>query len=291
MALASGFVLVTAAVLGVTHALEPDHVAGISAVTSESDSSRHATLAGGAFGAGHAVVVGVWVALWSVFDGLGVVPPWVGAVGTALVAVVLATLAGGLTLAALRRLIHRHDHTHDTGTHDHTHDTGTHEHTHDAETQEHTHDAETQEHTHDAETLEHTHDTGTQEQTHDVGTHAHYHVHVPFGIHDEHGHDHGHGGSEYLKMGVLGALFTLSPPVSMIAFLATVVPTVDAAVIWLAVGVYSLTIVLGMGVIGSGVSHVTSRLEQYGDRVHAALQLGTAGLLVVVAAHLVSTIV
>lgn len=224
-------IFASAFLLGVTHALEPDHVAGISAVATGSGDSRVGTLTGSAFGAGHAVLVVVWVGLWYVLDGLGVVPAWMDGVGTTLVAVLLATFAIYLGVAGVRRLVHRHEHTHD----DHTH--------------------------------------------------AHYHVHIPFVPHADTAHGHDHTAAGYLRMGVLGALFTLSPPVSMIAFLATVQPVAGELVVWSAIAVYSVTIVAAMASIGFGVGRAAGRLERHGARVHGALQLVTAIVLFGVAVH------
>lgn len=63
---------------------------------------------------------------------------------------------------------------------------------------------------------------------HGDGFHIHYHVHLQVLIrpsttdrsenHARYAHD--HGIVEYLKIGTVGALFTLSPPVAMIAFIS-----------------------------------------------------------------------
>ncbi|MEF8855193.1 MAG: hypothetical protein V5A24_06860, partial [Haloarculaceae archaeon] len=90
----------------------------------------------------------------------------------------------------------------------------------------------------------------------------------------------------YLKMGVLGALFTLSPPLSMIAFLASIQAVVGGTLLWTAVGVYSVTIVLGMAVLGAGVGRLADTIGRYGDRAHTAMQLLTGLVLSAVAIHL-----
>lgn len=232
MAAPGASVVVSAALLGVTHTLEPDHVAGISALATGSGETRIATLAGSAFGIGHALLVCGWVGLWYLLSGVHAVPGWMDEVGTALVAALLAVLAAFFVTAALRRVVHRHEHTHDTG------------------------------------------------------GHAHFHVHLPLGSGSDPAHEHEHTPLGYLKMGVLGALFTLSPPLSMIAFLATVHQAVGGTVVWAAVGVYSITIVLGMAALGAGAGRLSGTVARYGSRVHAGLQLATGAVLLAVALHL-----
>jgi nickel/cobalt exporter len=54
-------VLATASLLGVTHALEPDHVAGIYSLTGQYGDSRLSALAGVCFSLGHVALVVCWL--------------------------------------------------------------------------------------------------------------------------------------------------------------------------------------------------------------------------------------
>ncbi|MDY7082286.1 MAG: hypothetical protein SXQ77_07770, partial [Halobacteria archaeon] len=55
--------LTTAGALGVTHAIEPDHIVGISALTNEYSSAKISGIAGACFSAGHVLFVFVWLGL------------------------------------------------------------------------------------------------------------------------------------------------------------------------------------------------------------------------------------
>src|SRR2546421_2600836 len=118
-------------VLGLRHALEPDHVAAVSTIVSESKSLRRSSLIGTFWGLGHTVallLVGIFVialkfqisprlALWMEF----------------IVALMLILLGSRALLKSLRDYkVHVHRHTHD-GTehiHVHLHRPGEHRHGH-----------------------------------------------------------------------------------------------------------------------------------------------------------------
>jgi len=205
----------TAGLLGVTHAVEPDHVAGISSLTSEYGDARLSALVGACFSLGHVALVVAWLAIAYAVFGRTSFPPVFDAVGTVGVGVVLGLLGAAMVLGGLRRVVR-------TGEHDH----------------------------------------GDR-------THSHPHVHLP-------GLDpaaHGHGTVDYLKTGVVGALFTLSPPVSMMVFAATLFPDYGGGVVALAVCTYGVAITATMSAIGAGTGAAFGATKQVDDRVHAAVKL------------------
>ncbi|MFB6107900.1 MAG: hypothetical protein ABEJ82_03540 [Haloplanus sp.] len=190
--------LVTAGVLGVTHAVEPDHVAGISSLTSRYGDSRLSALVGACFGLGHVALVVAWLAVGYLVLGHASFPPVYESVGMLGVAVMLGFLGAAMTVGGLRSVIYAHDH----------------------------------------------------------GGETHAHVHLPFVAH---AHDHGVG--RYLTIGVVGALFTLSPPASMIAFSATLFPRYGPHVVVVAVVVYGTTMIATMSTLGAGVGAVFGAAE------------------------------
>ena len=220
--------LVTAGVLGVTHAIEPDHVAGISSLTSEYGDSRLSALAGACFSLGHVALVVAWLTVGYVLLGQTEFPALFDAVGTLGVGVVLGLLGGSMAVGGLRRVVRTDEHDH--GDH----------------------------------------------------THSHPHVHLPLpglGSHD-HDSDHGHGAVSYLKTGLVGALFTLSPPVSMLVFSSTLFPDFGATVVALAVVTYGLTITVTMSLLGAGAGALFGLTHERSAAFHGVAQL-VAGLAVV----------
>ena len=237
--------LVTAGVLGVTHAVEPDHVAGIASLTGRFGDARLSALVGACFSLGHVALVIGWLGVGSLLLRRTTFPPVFDAVGTVGVAVVLGLLGTTLAVGGLRRLRHAHTHEHDGTVHTHAHVhlplVGGHDPaTHDADAG-HDHDPAT----HDAD------DT----------------------------HDHDHTLRAYLKTGVVGALFTLSPPLSMIAFSSTLF-SADPDLVVVAVVVYAVTITVTMSALGAGAGAVFERTSRANRRVHAGVQ-ALAGVLVV----------
>ena len=224
--------LVTASVLGVTHAVEPDHVAGIASLTGRFGDARLSALVGVCFSLGHVALVVGWLGVGSVLLRQTTFPPAFDIVGSAGVAIVLGLLGTTLAVGGLRRLRHAHTHEHD----------------------------------------------GT------VRTHAH--VHLPLlGGHDpathdaDATHDHDHTLQAYLKTGVVGALFTLSPPLSMIAFSSTLF-SADPDLVVVAVVVYAVSITVTMSALGAGAGAVFERTSRTNRRVHGGVQ-ALAGVLVV----------
>lgn len=224
--------LVTASVLGVTHAVEPDHVAGIASLTGRFGDARLSALVGACFSLGHVALVVGWLGVGSVLLRQTTFPPAFDIVGSAGVAIVLGLLGTTLAVGGLRRLRHAHTHEHD----------------------------------------------GT------VRTHAH--VHLPLlGGHDpathdaDATHDHDHTLQAYLKTGVVGALFTLSPPLSMIAFSSTLF-SADPDLVVVAVVVYAVSITVTMSALGAGAGAVFERTSRTNRRVHGGVQ-ALAGVLVV----------
>lgn len=215
--------LATAGVLGVTHAIEPDHVAGISSLTAECGDSRLSALAGACFSLGHVALVAAWLAVAQFLLGRTEFPPLYDRVGTLGAGLVLGLLGAAMAVAGIRRVLRADPHDH-----------------------------------------------GDR-------THSHPHLHLPLPGFDA--HDHAHDARSYLKTGLVGALFTLSPPVSMLAFAATLLPT-GAGVVPLAVLTYAVAITATMSLLGAGVGAVFGRLGARGARFHGAAQT-VAGVVVV----------
>lgn len=219
--------MAAAGIIGVTHAIEPDHVAGISAVTDGSD-SRLSALVGACFGLGHVVLVVAWIVGAWLLLGVTTFPPVLETVGLVVVGVVLVGLSVVLGASAANRLVHRHEHRHG----------------------------------------------GT--------THAHFHLHG-LGRRRHVGHDHDHSVVEYLKAGTLGALFTLSPPVSMIVFITVVLANASVALVVPVVVAYAVSITAAMSLIGYGAGTAFRVARHRGPVVHAGLQLAVAGIVLAVA--------
>jgi len=215
--------LATAGVLGVTHALEPDHVAGISSLTSEYADSRLSALAGACFSVGHVALVVAWLAVAYALLGRTEFPPVFDAVGTVGVGVLLGVLGAAMAVGGLRRVVRADEHEH-----------------------------------------------GDE-------THSHPHVHLPLPGFDSHGHR--HDTASYLKTGLVGALFTLSPPVSMIIFSSTLLPDYGASVVALAVLTYGVTITLTMSLLGAGAGALFGLTERRSGRLHGVAQV-VAGVAV-----------
>ena len=110
----------------------------------------------------------------------------------------------------------------------------------------------------------------THPHEHGDHTHRHPHLHLLPGQAD---HEHEHGARDLLKTGVVGALFTLSPPLSMIAFSATLFPTFGPSAVALAVVVYAGAITATMGLLGAGVGVAVGLLDGVGNRAYAVCQV------------------
>ncbi|WP_123537938.1 HoxN/HupN/NixA family nickel/cobalt transporter [Halosimplex salinum] len=236
--------LATAGILGVTHAIEPDHVAGISSVTSQYGDSRLSALVGACFSLGHVALVVVWLVGGYLVLGRTEYPAVFDRVGTVGVAVLLGALGAAMAVGGLRSIRHTHAHEHDGEVHAHSHlhlpFVGS-DHDHSEEPVDHSHDDGGVAHTHDGarydfERTVETDSSGGDDRTEGV---------VP--------HGHGHGVGAYLKTGVVGALFTLSPPLSMILFASTLFPDYGGGVVALAVAAYAVSITATMSAIGAGV--------------------------------------
>jgi hypothetical protein len=224
--------LVTAGVLGVTHAIEPDHVAGISSLTSEYGDSSLSALAGACFSLGHVVLVVAWLAIASVLLGRTEFPVIYDAVGTVGVSVILGLLGGTMAVGGLRRVVR------------------------------------------------------TNEHDHGKVTHSHPHVHLP--LTGGHAHDHGHDTVSYLKTGLVGALFTLSPPVSMIVFSSTLLPDFAPIVVVLAVLIYALTITATMSALGAGAGALFGLIKGHNTTFHGVVQTVAGVAIIALGALLLS---
>jgi ABC-type nickel/cobalt efflux system permease component RcnA len=235
-------VLFTAGVLGVTHGIEPDHAAGIASLTSDTGEAKRSALVGGCFAAGHVLLILVWIGVAYLFFGATSVPEATEAVGTIVLGMVLVLLGGVLGVTGARTFIHTHGHSHAS-------------------------------------------DEGDQRHHH-----RHLHLHSPLsGDHGETSHDHDasetaththeHTVRSYLEVGVVGALFTLSPPLSMLAFVSIVVRNTGIEGAILAVAIYAITIVTTMASIGGGVGFVFGAASERSERAHASLQVGSAAIV------------
>lgn len=242
--------LATAGILGVTHAIEPDHVAGISSLTSRYGDPRLSALVGACFSVGHVALVVVWLAIGYLLLGRTDYPPVFDAVGTLGVAVVLGVLGAVMAVGGLRSVLHAHEHEHDGEVHAHPHlhlpFVGSDAHSHGSE--------------------DHNHGPRIEK----APAHHDYHEHPH--------HDHGHGVVNYLKTGLVGALFTLSPPLSMILFSSTLFPEYGATAVALAVVVYAISITATMSVVGAGVGGLFGTVTD-DPRARGALR-GVGGVLV-----------
>jgi len=228
--------LLTAGFLGVTHGIEPDHVAGIAALTHEAGDPKLSALVGGCFAAGHALLVVVWVVAAYLLFGTTSFPAAFEQFGTLFVGVVLGLLSLYLGVTGTRKLVHRH-------THDH------------------------------GETL-----------------HSHYHIHLPASIRPSDGgeHSHDHTTVEYLKIGTVGALFTLSPPVSMIAFISVTIPDGGTPLMVGIIAAYAVTIIVTMALIGGGAGSLFRFSKARGERVHAISQVVASVLVLGFAVNVLS---
>lgn len=238
-----GVVLATAGLLGVTHAIEPDHVAGISSLTSRYGDARLSALVGACFSIGHAAVVVVWVALAYLVLGQTSFPPMFDTLGTAAAGLLLGVFGAVMAVSGLRAAVYEHDH-------------------------------------------------GGE-------SHTHVHVRLPFlgmdSNHDDHGahathaahDDHGRGVTAYLKIGLVGALFTLSPPLSMLAFTSTLLPQFDGGIVGLAVATYAVSITVAMSLVGAGAGTLFGLTKGRGVRVFGAVQTVAGVGVVALAATMV----
>lgn len=212
--------VVTAGVLGVAHAVEPDHVAGIASLTARYDDAKLSALVGACFGAGHVALVVCWLGIGSLLLGRTGFPAAIDAVGTVGVAVLLGVLGAALATGGLRRAVSAH--------------------------------------------------------THGGEGHARTHVRFPV-VGDPPNHHHTTRWS--LQTGAVGALFALSPPLSMIVFSSTL-PAAGPELVAVAVGAYAVAIAGTMSALGAGAGAVFGRTADLDVRVHGAAQAVT-GVLVV----------
>jgi hypothetical protein len=222
----------TAGVLGITHAVEPDHVAGITSLTGRYGDARLSAFVGACFSLGHVTLVVCWLGVGYLLLGRTGFPAAFDAVGTVGVAVVLGVLGAALATGGLRRAVYEH--------------------------------------------------------AHDNDAHRHVHVRVPFVGGDEHDHDHTAAG--YLETGVVGALFTLSPPLSMIVFSSTLL-SAGPELVAVAVGTYAVAITGTMSALGAGAGAVFGRTERLNARVHGAAQAVTGVVVVGLAGSLLVDVV
>ena len=105
--------------LGLRHALDPDHLAAIAALSSGRGGLRRSLLDGLSWGAGHAMAVGVTGGTLIVFR--ITVPDRLVLVGEFMVALMLIGLGAAALVSALGSRLHVHEHEHDGVVHAHLH--------------------------------------------------------------------------------------------------------------------------------------------------------------------------
>lgn len=227
-------VLGAAAVLGVTHALEPDHAAGISTLTSDTDRWTHAAFVGGSFAVGHVLVVVAWVAVLTLLGtAASTVPTVVDKFGTLVAGGILVAVAALLAVTGARRLRGR----------------------------------SARPSPEDASNL--------------VGrilSRAHAHLH-------SHSHE---TRRDYLRTGVVGSLFALSPPVSMLALVSAVLPTSGLPATAASVGVYAVALTVTMVGVGTGLGGVFTAARERGQHAHAAVELCASVVVLAFAVQLLA---
>jgi ABC-type nickel/cobalt efflux system permease component RcnA len=106
-------------VLGLRHALDPDHVVAVTTLASQRAGLRRTSLVGAFWGAGHALSLGLAGGLILVLR--VTVSPGVSDVLESMVGVMLVLLGGVALRRALRLRVHAHPHAHDGTTHVHLH--------------------------------------------------------------------------------------------------------------------------------------------------------------------------
>jgi len=113
-------------ILGIRHALDPDHVVAVSTITSEQRSLLRSSLIGGFWGLGHALslMVACTVVLTLKVNLSGFVAVWLES-GVALMLIVLGARA--IRLAVRDWTLHAHRHSHDGHEHIHLHQHDKHE--------------------------------------------------------------------------------------------------------------------------------------------------------------------
>lgn len=240
--------LATAGVLGFTHAIEPDHVAGISTLVGDTGDSRLSAIVGACFSLGHVALVVCWLAVLALLGGQGALPSGLDTLGTVGAALLLGALGTAMAVGGLRLVVRTDEHSHGEVTHEHPH---------------------------------------LSVSVPGLGGHDHAHA-----DHD-HTHDdtreHGHGVRAYLKTGLLGALFTLSPPLSMLAFAGTLFPQYGFGAVSLAVVVYAVSITLTMSAIGAGVGAAVDTTRRLDARAYGAVRTVAGTAVVALAAVMLAT--
>ena len=170
---------------------------------------------------------------------------------------VLGVLGATLRVGGLRRVAYAHSH-------------------------EHRHGGETHSHAHAHLPLfgdsGHGHDDGEHpDSSHDDGEHHHTNGDQADGDHDSDGsgddpaHTHDHTVRACLRTGLVGALFTLSPPLSMLAFSATLFPA-GPELVAVAVGADAVAITATMSTLGAGVGAVFGTASELNVRVYGGAQ-------------------
>lgn len=96
---------------------------------------------------------------------------------------------------------------------------------------------------------------------------------------------------EYLKIGIVGAAFTLSPPISMIAFISVVMTQADLPLLTGSVLIYAGTIVATMAFLGGGAGTISRLFKKRGRRVHAVSQIVASALVFAFAVNILAGIV
>ncbi|RMH09539.1 MAG: urease accessory protein UreH [Nitrospirae bacterium] len=106
--------------LGMTHALDPDHVVAVGTLAAESQSLRRSLWLGVAWGIGHTLMLAIVGSLLLSFK--WTIPPILATSFEMLVALMIITL-GVMLISRTRQplVLHAHVHTHETFSHSHVH--------------------------------------------------------------------------------------------------------------------------------------------------------------------------
>lgn len=243
--IAGNGIIITASILGLTHGIEPDHVAGITALTHEAGDPKLSALVGGCFAFGHTLLVVAWIALAYLLFESASFPPQFEKLGLLSVGIVLTLLSLYTAIRGTQSLLHKHDHNHGDGSHTHFHGH-----------------------------LSSLVSGGDDHINHSKGT-----------------HEHDHGFFEYLTIGTIGALFTLSPPISMIAFISVAMSNSGETLVIGVVAAYTVSIVATMAAIGGGAGSLFQFSKLKGERFHAISQVVAAVVVLAFAVNLLVGVV
>ncbi|KXA91962.1 hypothetical protein AKJ63_00200 [candidate division MSBL1 archaeon SCGC-AAA259D18] len=91
-----------------------------------------------------------------------------------------------------------------------------------------------------------------------------------------------------LKIGLVGTLLTLFPPLSMIAFISLTLPVVGKTITTVAVIIYSIAIISIMSLIGGGIGNLFDIMRTENEQIHALSQCIASIMIIGFAGYLLS---